>query len=171
MGGSQGIGVRKRSTGRYRRGLVGIAIPSHRIHQFENGDDDTSLGPRELIAAYERGIEDLRSAVAGMSQEQLLARPIPVNWSTLEVVSHIADTEIYLTDRIERTIALERPLLIGVDERPYPERLNFQAFDLAEQLALFAALRRHVVRILQMQPLEAWQRTAIHSETTLVTLR
>ena len=133
--------------------------------------DDTSLGPHELIDAYEQGIENLRNAVAGMSQEQLLARPIPGKWSTLEVVSHIAGTEIYLTDRIERTIALERPLLMGVDERPYPERLNFQAFDLAEELALFTALRRHVVRILRMQPPEAWQRTAIHSETGLVTLR
>jgi hypothetical protein len=24
---------------------------------------------------------------------------------------------------------LERPLLVGVDEHPYPERLNYQAFD------------------------------------------
>ena len=133
--------------------------------------DDTSLGPNELIAAYEQGIDDLRNAVAGMSQEQLLARPISGKWSTLEVVSHIAGTEIYLTDRIERTIALERPLLMGVDERPYPERLNFQAFNLAEELALFSTLRRHVARILRMQPPEAWQRTAIHSETGLVTLR
>jgi uncharacterized damage-inducible protein DinB len=133
--------------------------------------DDASFGPGELIIAYEQGVENLRSAVAGMSQEQLLARPIPGKWSTQEVVSHIADTEIYFTDRIERTIALERPLLMGVDERPYPERLNYQAFNLAEQLALFAALRRHVVRILRMQPLEAWQRTAVHTETGLVTLR
>jgi len=78
------------------------------------------------------------------------------------VVSHLADKEIYFTDRIERTIALERPLLMGVDERPYPQRLNYQAFDLAEQLALFAALRRHAVRILRMP---------VHSETGLVTLR
>jgi uncharacterized damage-inducible protein DinB len=133
--------------------------------------DDSSLGPNELLAAYAQGIDELRSAVAGMSQEQVLARPIPGKWSTQEVVSHIADTEIYYTDRIERTIALERPLLIGVDERPYPERLNYQAFDLSEQLDLFTALRRHIVRILQMQPSEAWQRTAIHSETGLVTLR
>ena len=133
--------------------------------------DDASFGPNEMIAAYEQGVEELRSAVAGMSQEQLLARPIPGKWSTLEVVSHIAGAEIYLTDRIERTIALERPLLIGVNERPYPERLNFQAFDIADELALFAALRRHVVRILRMQPLDAWQRTAVHSETGLVTLR
>jgi len=133
--------------------------------------DDESLGPNELVAAYEQGIEDLRSAVMGMSKDQVLARPIPGKWSTQEVVSHIADTEIYFTDRIERTLALERPLLIGVDERPYPERLNYQAFDLTEQLNLFSALRRHIVRILRMQPPEAWLRTAVHSETGLVTVR
>ena len=106
-----------------------------------------------------------------MTREQLLARPIAGKWSTLEVVCHLADTEIYLSDRIERTIALERPLLIGVDERLYPAKLNYQAFDLDEQLDLFRSLRRHVARILKLQPDEAWQRTAVHSETGLVTLR
>jgi uncharacterized damage-inducible protein DinB len=133
--------------------------------------DDGSLGNAELLAAYEQGIAELIASVAGMTPAQLVARPIASKWSTQEVVSHLADTEIYYTDRIERTIALERPLLIGVDERPYPARLNYQAFDLAEQLGLFAALRRHAARILRMQAPEAWQRSAIHSETGLVTLR
>jgi hypothetical protein len=125
----------------------------------------------DLSTTYEQGIGDLRTAVAGITAEQVLSRPVPGRWSTLEVVAHLADTEIYYTDRIERTIALERPLRIGVDERPYPERLNYQAFDLAEQLALFTALRRHGTRILRLQPPEAWQRVGVHSETGLVTLR
>jgi hypothetical protein len=133
--------------------------------------DDQSVGTAELIAAYEQGIEELRAAVAGMTAEQVLSRPIPGKWSTLEVVAHLAGTELYYTDRIERTIALERPLLIGVDERPYPERLNYQALDLAEQLALFTALRRHGARVLRLQPPEAWLRVGVHSETGLVTLR
>jgi DinB superfamily len=133
--------------------------------------DDDSVGTAELIDAYERGIEDLRTAVAGMAPEQVVSRPIPGKWSTLEVVAHLAGTEIYYTDRIERTIAVERPLLIGVDERPYPSRLNYQGLDLAEQLDLFTALRRHVTRILRLQPPEAWQRVGVHSETGIVTLR
>jgi hypothetical protein len=133
--------------------------------------DDASLGPAELIAAYAEGIDDLPAAIAGLSAQQLLARPIPGKWSTLEVVSHLADTEIYLTDRIERALAFEKPLLIGVDERPYPERLNYQAFDLAEQLNLFIALRKHLIRILRLQLAEAWHRQAVHSETGLVTVR
>jgi len=133
--------------------------------------DDPALTNADILAIYEKDIEAVRSSVAGMTREQVLARPIPGKWSTQEVVSHVADTEIYFTDRIERTIALERPLLMDVDERPYPQRLRYQEFDLAEQLALFTALRRHIVRILKMQPPETWQRTAIHSGTGLVNLR
>src|SRR5262245_16976097 len=133
--------------------------------------DDESVASADLIAAYEQGVADLRTAVAGLTTEQVLARPIPGKWSTLEVVAHLADTEIYYTDRIERTIALERPLLMGVDERAYPQRLNYQAFDLAEQLDLFTALRRHATRILRLQSPEVWLRVAVHSETGLVTLR
>ena len=133
--------------------------------------DDASIGPTELIDAFETGIAEWRSAVAGMTPEQVLARPIAGKWSTIEVVSHVADTEVYFSDRIERTIVMERPLLLNVDERPYPERLRYQSFDLAEQLDLFAALRRHVTRILRLQPDESWHRTAIHTGTGLVTLR
>jgi len=133
--------------------------------------DDDSVVTADLIAAYERGIEDLRTAVAGLTPEQIRARPIPGRWSTLEVVAHIADTEIFFTDRIERTIAMDRPLLMSVDERPYPERLKYELFDFAEQLDLFTALRRHLIRILRLQPPEAWQRVAVHSESGIVTLR
>jgi|SRR5579871_1200840 len=133
--------------------------------------DDECLSITDLIAAYEQGINDLRTAVAGMTAEQVLSRPIPGKWSTLEVVAHLADAEIRFTDRIERTIALKRPLLMAVDERSYPQRLNYQAFDLGEQLDLFTALRRHATRILRLQPPEAWLRVGVHSESGIVTLR
>ena len=133
--------------------------------------DDDSLGSADLIAAYERGIDDLRAAVAGMTKEQVLARPVPGKWSTQECVSHLADTEIFFTDRIVRTIAMDRPLLMSADEKLYIERLDYQTFDLEEQLALFTALRRHAHRILRTQPSEAWSRTAVHSQSGLLTLR
>ena len=133
--------------------------------------DDDSVGTAELIAAYERGIDDLRAAVAGMTHEQVLARPVPGRWSTVECVSHLADTEVFFTDRIVRTVVMDRPLLMSADEKHYIERLDYQGFDLDEQLALFTALRRHAVRILRAQSAEAWSRTAVHSHSGLVTLR
>lgn len=133
--------------------------------------DDGSLSPGDLIARFEHGMVDLRNAIAGMTPEQWTARPIPGQWSTLEVVAHVVGTEIYFADRVERTIALDRPLLIGVDERPYPSRLNFQSYDMDEQLALFDAMRKHLTRVLRLQPPKSWGRTAVHSEHGLVTLR
>lgn len=133
--------------------------------------DDGTFGTAELVAAYEQGIDDLRSAVAGLTPEQVLARPVPGKWSTVECVGHVADTEIFFTDRIVRTVAMDHPLLMSADEKFYIARLDYQSFDLAEQLALFTALRRHAARILKAQPPEAWGRQAVHSTPGLVTLR
>lgn len=133
--------------------------------------DNGTPASTELIALYEQGIDDLCSAVAGLTHEQMLARPMPGKWSTQECVAHIADTEIFFTDRIVRTIALDLPLLMSADETFYIARLDYQGFDLNEQLSLFTALRRHAARILRAQPPEAWQRTAVHSTSGLVTLR
>ena len=82
--------------------------------EMMQGDNGT-LGTAELIAAYEQGIDDLRSAVAGMTAEQVFARPMPGKWSTVVCVGHVADTEIFFTDRIVRTIAMDRPLMMSAD--------------------------------------------------------
>jgi hypothetical protein len=133
--------------------------------------DDSSLPNAELVRQYEAGIAALNEPCRGMTQEQALERPIPGKWSTLECVAHLAGTEIYFSDRIERTIALDHPMLLSVDEVPYPDRIGFQELDLAEELALFTALRRHVVRVLKRQPETAWKRTAVHTASGLLNLR
>src|SRR6516162_7991533 len=92
--------------------------------------DDPALTPADLISAYEQGVEELRLAVAGMTVEQLRSRPVPGRWSTLEVVCHIADCEQFFADRLKRTVALGRPLLLGADGSRYPEPLRYQVHDL-----------------------------------------
>jgi DinB superfamily len=154
----------------FKQGNRGIEM-TESIYMAAMQHDDPTQTSADLIVAYEAGIHELSASVAGMTPEQVRTRPIPGKWSTQEVVSHLADTEIYFSDRIERTIVLERPLLMDVDEQPYIKHLGYQDFDLTEELNLFIALRRHIVRILKRQPPEAWQRTAIHTGTGLVTLR
>lgn len=77
--------------------------------------DDDTLTAADLIAVYEQGVDDLRVAVAGMTVEQMRSRPVAGKWSTLEVICHIADSEQFFADRMKRTLALNRPLLLGVD--------------------------------------------------------
>jgi organic hydroperoxide reductase OsmC/OhrA/mannose-6-phosphate isomerase-like protein (cupin superfamily)/uncharacterized damage-inducible protein DinB len=125
----------------------------------------------DLIDAYERCVMELSQAVEGLTVDELKARPIPGKWSTLEVVCHLADTDIYFTDRIERTLALDNPLLMGVDERPYPDKLLFQEQLIEEELELMSILRRRTARILRRQPEAVWERTGVHSSSGVVTLK
>jgi hypothetical protein len=65
--------------------------------------DDDALTTADLISAYEKGVEELRLAVAGVTVEQLRSRPVAGKWSTLEVVCHVADCEQFFADRMKRT--------------------------------------------------------------------
>ena len=67
------------------------------------------------IDEYLAGPVLLRQVVAGMTPEQLRARPIAGKWSTLEVVCHIAEYEPIYADRMKRVIALNDPELLKGD--------------------------------------------------------
>jgi uncharacterized damage-inducible protein DinB len=118
----------------------------------------------QLIDSYLSGVQTLRRAVAGMSREQLRARPIPGKWSTLEVVCHLADFEPVLADRMKRVIALDRPSLIGADEKRFAATLAYQERDLDEELRIIEDTRQQMARILRTLPAEALTRVGIHSE-------
>ena len=133
--------------------------------------DDGSLTVEALIGSYESGPQQLRATVAGLTPAQLRARPVEGRWSTLEVVCHLADCEQFFADRMKRTIAMDRPLLIGADGFRYPGPLHYHERDVEEEIELITITRRQMARILRLLPEEAWCRTAVHSETGLVTLR
>src|SRR5262249_3460656 len=91
---------------------------------------ELTMTPSELADQYLAGAAALRKAVAGMTREQLTARPIPGKWSTLEVVAHIADFDPVLAERMKRIIALgEVPLLLAADENMFLKAFNYHDRD------------------------------------------
>lgn len=117
-----------------------------------------------LIESYLAGPRDLRKAVAGMTREQLVARPVAGKWSTLEVVCHLADFEPILADRIKRVISHERPTLLGADENLFAAHLAYHERDIEEELAIIEQTRAQLARILRTLPESALQRVGVHSE-------
>jgi uncharacterized damage-inducible protein DinB len=120
------------------------------------------MEPSQLIAKYLAGIQTIRSATAGMTREQLIARPVPGKWSTLEVVCHLADFEPIYAERMKRTVALDNPVVLSADEQRYAATLCYQDRDLEEELDLIERIRRNQARILRALPATAWQRTCIY---------
>jgi hypothetical protein len=123
-----------------------------------------------LADAYLKGAADLRAAVAGMTREQLLARPIAGKMSTLEVICHLADFEPVFVERMKRVIAFDRPLLFVADENVFLKVLHYHDRDAAEELTLIDATRGQMARIIRKLTPEQFQRPGIHTEKGLVTL-
>ncbi len=123
-----------------------------------------------LIEQYLTGPGQLREAIAGMTEEELCAAPVPCRWSTRQVICHIADFEPVYADRMKRVVAEEEPTLFGGDPNLFAAKLAYEARDLDEELQLIEAVRRHTGRILQTLPEDAFARQGIHSESGPLTL-
>lgn len=124
----------------------------------------------ELIAAYESGIETIRIAVAGMTREHVMARPLAGKWTTLECVAHIADFEPIMAERMKRIISHDRPLLMVAEENLFAEKLAYDQRDLAEEMSIIETTRMQMARILKTLPKDTAGRFGIHSYRGLITL-
>jgi hypothetical protein len=124
----------------------------------------------DLINQYAAGPDLLREVTRGMNRDQLLARPVPGKWSTLEVICHLADFEIVYADRLKRVIAESEPTLFGGDPDVFASRLAYHSRDLEEELTLIAAIRGQVVRILRTLEEPDFSRVGRHNEAGPLTL-
>jgi hypothetical protein len=123
-----------------------------------------------LIEEYLAGPGLLRRAVAGMTRDQLLARPVPGKWSTLEVVCHLADYEPIYADRMKRVIALDGPELLKGDPGRFAARLAYDRRGLEEELSLIELTRTQMAHILRGLPPEDFRRTGTHPRDGALTL-
>lgn len=125
---------------------------------------------RKLIDAYEAAPTRLRAACAGLTRDELTARPGPGAWSILEVVVHITDSDAISIDRMKRILTEDNPSLLYANETEYVARLHTHAQDLEDALALLETGRRQWARVLRLLTDEAFTRTGLHNRRGTVTL-
>src|SRR5262249_7814852 len=113
---------------------------------------------RALIDAYVACGPRLRQAVAGLSRDELVARPGPGKWSILEVVVHLADSDAISIDRMKRMLTEDNPPLLYADENAYVDRLCTHEQSLEDALTLFDVGRRQFARVLRRLPDDALRR-------------
>jgi hypothetical protein len=123
-----------------------------------------------LIEEYLAGPGLLRRAVAGMTTDQLLAKPIPARWSTQEVVCHLADYQPIYADRMKRVIALKEPELLKGDPTLFAARLAYDHRDVEQELALIEITRKQMARILRALKPDDFQRKGSHSRDGMLTV-
>ena len=114
-----------------------------------------------LLDAYLGGPDRLRSAVTGLSREQMISRPITGRWSVLEVVCQLVDTDANIAHRIKRVLSEERPVFDRVKPELMLAALAYRDRDVEDELGIFDLNRRQIGSILRASPPEAWERTGV----------
>jgi len=122
------------------------------------------LGDREPLAVLRALPSALRRAVEGLAPGQLRQPEQAGKWSILQVLQHLADSEVVWAWRMRLVLAQDRPQLTGYDQDLWAGRLHDDGDDPSELLELIAVLRRANVRLLERASAEDLQRVGLHVE-------
>jgi hypothetical protein len=119
---------------------------------------------RVLIERYRTGPDAVLAAVRGLTDEQLDARPDPVEWTVREIVHHLGDSELRAALRLRQLLAEDDPVVQGYDEPEYAQRLHYDR-PVATSLDLMRAARASTAELLVRMDDQDWSRSGTHTES------
>ena len=140
------------SAGAYVRALLNVL-----------GDRD----PLDVLAELDGWLDRRFSGVP----EPALRKPeAPGKWSAVDVVQHLADSELVLGFRVRMILTEDRPPLQGYDQDAWATTLRYPEVPLAEARAQLRALRAANLRVLRRLGPAELERAGMHSERGAETL-
>jgi len=104
----------------------------------------------------------LEVALDGLGDRQLRIAEAPGKWSTLEVVQHLADTELVYAHRVRLALTEDTPALPRFAQDRWAERLRYNDARLAEVLGQLRSLRARNLRLFRALNDAELARTAVH---------
>lgn len=122
------------------------------------------VGDRDPMALLANAPARIAAAVAGLGEADARRAETPGAWSVLQVLRHLADSEVVYGYRLRLIVATERPVLPGYDQDVWADRLGYHRGTVAEALDDYAAGRRMTLAFLRALDDDAWKRAGLHSE-------
>jgi len=110
-----------------------------------------ALGEDEPAAVQEAEPELWRRLIE-QAGAHLRTRPAEGEWSVLECLGHLTDSELVTSARYRWVLCELEPTLVGFDQEAWAARMNHEAADPVALLDFFEALRRANVAL--------WRRTS-----------
>ena len=121
------------------------------------GDNDPVTILRQTPAALESFLDTVPARAVASPEA-------PGKWSIVEVVQHLADSELVGGFRLRMIMAHDRPRLMGYDQDLWASRLRYRDVDVRDAFEQFTALRRANMRIWQDLGPTDLARVGIHGE-------
>jgi hypothetical protein len=117
--------------------------------------------PMEVLPATEAA---LRRGIDGVSDRQMTQPEAPGKWSIVEVLQHLADSDLVWGYRVRLVLAQDRPPLTGYDQDAWADRLHYRDADAATALLEFGTLRAANLRLLARASAADLKRVGVHAE-------
>jgi hypothetical protein len=122
------------------------------------------LGDRDPFAVQEEQLSVLEKEIAGLD-DAILRRPEkPGKWSILQVIQHLADSELVSRYRMRLVLAQPGAEILGYDQDLWANGLNYNQGELAEALELLRVLRTANLKMLRALSDEQMERYGLHNE-------
>jgi DinB superfamily len=96
--------------------------------------------------------------------DDLRARPEPGEWSVIECLGHLVDSELTTSARVRWIIAEDRPDIVAYDQALWVDRLRHGEDDPADLISMFETLRSANLRLWRSRPEADRERVGIHRE-------
>ncbi len=122
------------------------------------------LGDRDPIEVLHGTHRILADRIAGLSSDQLRQAEAPGKWSIVDVLQHLADSDLVWAYRLRMVLAHDRPRITGYDQDLWARRLHYDEAIAALALEQFRVLRESTLRILERLSPADRQRVGVHVE-------
>jgi uncharacterized damage-inducible protein DinB len=117
-----------------------------------------------FIAEIAEAPAALRSAVAGLSRDQLETRYRPGGWNVMQVVHHVPDSHINAYCRFKLALTEDEPTIKPYDQEKWAELPDSQRVPIDVSLDLLDALHQRWVALLRSMDTADFNRGLRHPE-------
>jgi hypothetical protein len=122
------------------------------------------LGSRDSLDVLSEMVPWLTTRLRGVAEPVLRRPEAPGKWSVVEVIQHLADSDLVAGFRVRMVLSEERPLLQGYNQDRWASEFRYREVPLAlalDQLRVLRAANLHLWKQLSPQQLE---RVGHHAE-------
>ncbi|MEA2723131.1 MAG: hypothetical protein QOH59_902 [Gemmatimonadales bacterium] len=122
------------------------------------------LGSRDPVEVLDQLLPWLGERILGLDDSALRRPEAPGKWSVIEVIQHLADSDLVFSYRLRMMLTEDRPPLQGYDQDRWAGVLRYREVPLElalDQLRSVRAATLHVLRGLSPSQLE---RVGLHTE-------
>ncbi len=134
---------------------------------------DSSVTPGKRTAWIRQIAEApaaLRSAVAGLTDDQLDTPYRPGGWTVRQVVHHVPDSHLNAYIRFKWTLSEDHPTIKAYDQAAWATLSDTRLTPIAVSLDLLEAVHKRLVVLLESLEPDDWGRPLTHPENGEMTL-